>query len=97
MVGGEGQAKFSVGTVSEQGEGQTSGDEDEVMFVLNISFGGEKALLMLIILVYSNVKQLFLKSKLMMYIETVRKRSDYIIKNFCLYFSMKISRWNLSN
>ena len=97
MVGGEGQAKFSVRTVSEQGGGQTSGDEDEVMFVLNISFGGEKALLMFIILVYSNVKQLFLKSKLVMYIETVQKGSDYIIKNLCLYFSMKISGWNLSN
>ena len=65
--------------------------------MLNISFGGEKALLMFIILLYSNIKQLFLKSKLVMYIETMRKRSDYIIKNFCLYFSMKISGWNLSN
>ena len=52
---------------------------------------------MFIILVYSNVKQLFLKSKLVMYIETVQKGSDYIIKNLCLYFSMKISGWNLSN
>ena len=69
----------------------------EGVFVLNISFGGDEALLMLIILVYSNAKQHFLKLTLVMHIEIVRKRSDYIIKNFCLHFSMKILGWNLSN
>ena len=67
------------------------------MFVVNISFGGEEALLMVIILLYSNAKEHFLKLKLIMYIEIVQERSDYMIKNFCLYFSMKISGWNLSN
>ena len=44
-----------------------------------------------------NAKQHFLKLKLVVYIEIVQKRSDCIIKNFCLYFSMKISGWNLSD
>ena len=48
-------------------------------------------------LIYSNAKQNFLKLKLVMYIKMVRKTSDYIIKNFYLYFPMKISGWNLSN
>ena len=44
----------------------------------------------------SNAKQNFLKLKLVMYIKMVRNTSDYIIKNFCLYFSMNISGWNSS-
>ena len=80
----EGWSKFSVGTLNEKRGGQTSNDEGERMFVLNISFSGEEALLMFIILLYSNAKHQFLKLKLVMYIEII-------------YFSMKISGWNLSN
>ena len=80
-----GRSKFSVGTVNEKGEGgQTSSDKGDGVFVLNISFCGEEALLMFIILLYSNAKQHFLKLKLVMYIEILRKRSNYMI--ICLIF-----------
>ena len=39
------------------------------VFVLDSSFGGEKALLMIIVLLYRNAKQYFLKLKLEMYIK----------------------------
>ena len=76
-----------MGTVNEQGEGrQTSSDEGEAVFVLNISFGEEEALLMVIILLYNNAKEHFLKLKLLMYIEIVQKRSDYMFKKFFYIF-----------
>ena len=56
------------------------------MFVLNISFGEEEALLMVIILLYNNAKEHFLKLKLLMYIEIVQKRSDYMFKKFFYIF-----------
>ena len=64
---------------------------------LMFSLVGEENLLMFVFLIYSNAKQNFLKFKLVKYIKMVRKTSDNIIKNFSLYFSMKISGWNLSN
>ena len=50
------------------GAGARKGGE-WVVFVLDSSFGGEKALLMIIVLLYRNAKQYFLKLKLEMYIK----------------------------
>ena len=50
------------------GAGARKGGEWGV-FVLDSSFGGEKALLMIIVLLYRNAKQYFLKLKLEMYIK----------------------------